>query len=188
MKNGRLPNAWLIGLGLLTASGVISLSAPAQSHGAQINYHVAPSVEIQATFDNGDPMANAQVAIFTPSDPATPWQTGLTDGAGNFRFSPDPNQLGDWEVQVRQAGHGDIITIPLQAEPSSGVLINSAPASSPAQKLLMTGLGLWGLLGTGLYFSRRSRAQPQVSEAQSNPTRSKQLDAGTSVADPSFPT
>lgn len=133
------------------------LTQPAQSHGAHIDYQIAPSVEVQAQFDNGELMVQAQVTVFAPSDPETPWQTGITDDDGSFSFSPDPSQTGDWEVQVRQAGHGSSITIPVGSDEA----IASATGGdlSPAQKLLMTGLGLWGLLGTGLYFSNRTRAQ-----------------------------
>lgn len=167
---------------LLTSLGLwaILLSSPARSHGAHIDYRIAPSVEVQAQFDSGEPMVQAQVAVFTPSNPEAPWQTGTTDEAGHFSFSPDPSQTGDWEVQVRQAGHGSIITIPV----SRNGAIASATGNnlSSAQKLLMTGLGLWGLLGTGLYFSNRSRTQLR-------PAKEEQADADaeTSVVDPPIP-
>jgi len=165
--------AGLIGFGLWTAL----LAQPAQGHGARVTHQVIPSVEVQALFDTGKPMAEAQVAVFAPGQPETPWQTGLTDEAGHFRFSPDPDQAGNWEVQVRQAGHGSMATIAVGAVGAAGggaIARSENPASasalvapathsgaSPAQIFLMTGLGLWGLLGTGLYFSRRPQpAQP----------------------------
>jgi len=184
--------AGLISFGLWTAL----LAQPAQGHGARVTHQVIPSVEVQALFDTGKPMAEAQVAVFAPGQPETPWQTGLTDEAGNFRFSPDPDQVGNWEVQVRQAGHGSMATIAVGAAGAVGAVgaagggaiarsANPASASaliapathsgaSPAQIFLMTGLGLWGLLGTGLYFSRRSQpAQPtqpaQPAQSASDP-------------------
>ncbi len=46
----------------------------------------------------------------------TPWLTGICDQQGRFSFTPDPDLPGTWDVQVRQAGHGDIIHIPVGAE------------------------------------------------------------------------
>lgn len=166
--------ACLIGLGLWASL----LAQPAQSHGASINYQVAPSVALQAQFDNGDPMAEAQVAIFAPDSPETPWQTGLTDEAGNFSFSPDASQAGEWEVQVRQAGHGTMVTIPVSGEGTIVAATDNGP--STAQKLLMTGLGLWGFIGTGLYFSNRSKGQAK------HPGQA-QADADTSALEPPIP-
>lgn len=184
--------ACLLGLGLWTSIGATLLIQPARSHGAHINYDIAPSIEVQAQYESGEPMAQAQVAVFTPSSPETPWQTGLTDEAGHYSFSPDTSQAGDWEVQVRQAGHGSIITIPVN---SDGAMASATGnALSPAQKLLMTGLGLWGLLGTGLYFSNRSKVQ--ASQANSPPTANRhrpasqdeaRADADTSSVEPPVP-
>lgn len=152
--------AYGIGIGL-SSLGLWSslLSQPAQSHGTQIDYQITPSVNVVAQYESGDAMSQAQVAVFAPDDPQTPWETGLTDATGRFQFSPAPRQSGNWEVQVRQAGHGSVITIPIAA--NGTVEPTTQGGLTLAHKLLMTGLGLWGFLGTGLYFSNRPRAQPR---------------------------
>jgi nickel transport protein len=73
-------------------------------------------------------MVDAQVSVFSPDDVTTPWITGTTDSQGNFIFMPDPSITGDWEVQVRQAGHGEIVVIPVAAQPPATE--SPAPSSS----------------------------------------------------------
>ena len=179
----RSAKKWLglsaLGLGLSLGTQL----APAQAHGARIRYEMQPSIGITAEYDSGDPMAQAQVAVFAPDNPETPWQTGLTDDAGRFRFSPDLStgqaQAGDWQVQVRQAGHGSIITVPLGTDGkiAPAALSDADPmgqAGAPfsrGQKLLMTALGLWGLLGTGLYFSKQTADQRTRGQPPSPPAR-----------------
>ena len=81
-------------------------------------------------------MAAAQVSVFAPDDVETPWITGTTDPAGNFAFVPDPAQSGRWEVQVRLAGHGEIVYVPLEAP--SVVTDSSAGVSLVAESPDMT--------------------------------------------------
>ncbi len=160
-------------------------SRRAIAHGANIDYHTTSALQIIATYDSGTPMAEAQVVVYSPEDPTTAWLTGTTDENGRFLFTPDPEIAGTWEVQVRQAGHGDIIAIPVnsttseasgdlpdealgEGEPSStGDTVAIASESSrsqsssafhslsPVQKGLMGGAVIWGFVGTALYFTPR---------------------------------
>jgi nickel transport protein len=160
----------------LTCSGV-AIAPQVLAHGAAIDYTVGQAISISAAYDSGTPMADAQVAVFTPSDPSTPWMTGTTDAEGRFTFMPDPSIPGNWEVQVRQAGHGDIISIPIgesaTAESPSGTPTGTttetarSTAESPAttgstgslstvQRWIMIACVIWGFIGTALFFSRRA--------------------------------
>ena len=127
------------------------------AHGANIEYQETSAVTIQAKYDDGTPMANAQVIVYAPSDRATPWLQGTTDESGNFSFVPDADSVGDWDVKVRQSGHGDITTIPVK---DGKLAINNMAASSsgagysPSQKIVMAAAVGWGFVGTGLFFSR----------------------------------
>ncbi len=171
MKNIKQIN-WLIGLSLL---GVVSCPGDAIAHGANIEYKSTSAMQIKATYDSGQPMANAQVTIYAPDDPATPWLTGMTDENGGFIFVPDPTKVGNWEVKVRQAGHGGIISIPggnsptaiNQNKPHAGSqsltqnqqLVSSHKYYTPMQKGLMIVSVGWGFVGTALFFSRKSLEQ-----------------------------
>jgi nickel transport protein len=140
----KRPMWWIIVVGVLLAG-----AATAVAHGARVTYILETVVQIQAAYDSGDPMAEAQVVVYAPNDPATPWLTGVADENGRFTFTPDPNLPGIWDVQVRQAGHGDIIHIPV------GGGAASAAGFTTAQIVLMSASVAWGLVGTALYFSRR---------------------------------
>lgn len=131
----------------------IALAAPLSvlAHGAKIEYSVNMAVEIVATYDSGEPMDAAQVTVYAPDDPATPWLSGTTDEDGCFTFTPDAEIPGTWDVQVRQAGHGDIIHIPIGEGTASG----GSTGFTPIQIVLMSASVIWGFVGTALYFSRK---------------------------------
>ncbi len=145
-----------------------SQSSPILAHGANINYRETQAIQIQATYDDGTPMANAQVVVYSPEDPATPWLKGNTDEEGYFSFVPDSNQQGNWDIKVRQSGHGDIISIPfpqqklpLAENTSQSTTSASTPSHNtpytPMQKIIMAIVGVWGFVGTALFFSRTPR-------------------------------
>ncbi|NJL00635.1 MAG: carboxypeptidase regulatory-like domain-containing protein [Spirulinaceae cyanobacterium RM2_2_10] len=184
MKRSRFGCPWLA---LLLLSGAL----PAQAHGSNVQFRTTEAIEIQAQFDSGTPMSEAQVTVYAPDDPATPWLQGITDERGHFTFTPDPARAGNWEVKVRQAGHGDIISVPVGELASETVIAqthaadstsaattaeptDSTPAATtaeqpaliaradwsgsaytPLQKWLMAASGLWGFIGTALFFTRR---------------------------------
>jgi nickel transport protein len=133
---------------------VLSLVLPAQAlaHGVNIEYSSDVEITIVAKYDTGSPMAGAQVAVYAPDDPTTPWLTGVCDDEGVFSFTPDTSKPGTWDVQVRLAGHGGIIHIPVgEGAASSGGL----GGYSWLQIAIMAACVFWGSVGTALYFRRR---------------------------------
>lgn len=113
-------------------------------------------------------MASAQVVVYSPQNPNEPWTTGQTNEQGEFEFSPDAN--GNWEVVVRQAGHGTTVSVPVVpltqaaqiASADTPASLATAIASSseplPLQRWASAGAALWGLVGTALFFSRRKQS------------------------------
>lgn len=136
----------------LAALGLLSMPAIALAHGTQIQARMTSAVEIQATYDNQAPMAGAQVQVFSPSDPQTPVMTGSTDEEGKFRFTPD--QDGNWEVAVRQAGHGSIAVIPVSLDGTIADNLAPSPGLTGLQRGIVAGAVTWGCVGTALYFRR----------------------------------
>ncbi len=149
MATRRLAVLLLLGLALVTLGGL------ARAHGAKISYTIDPTVHLVAAYDSGEPMADAQVTVYAPADPATPWLTGMTDAEGRFSFVPDAAQIGSWDVQVRAAGHGDMVHIPI----GEGAALSGTTGFTTAQIVLMAACVVWGCVGTALYFSRRRPAR-----------------------------
>ena len=130
----------------------LGLPITAYAHGAKIEYTVNMTIELVAAYDNGEPMAGAQFVVYAPDDPSTPWLTGVCDDEGRFSFTPDTSKPGTWDIQVRQAGHGDIVHIPV-GEDTVGT--GGTGGYTPLQIVLMAACVIWGSVGTALYFSRR---------------------------------
>lgn len=146
----------------------------ALAHGVRIESEPIQSLQMRAMFESGDPMANAQVTIYSPANPETPWQQLSTDDQGYFVFTPDHSVLGDWEVEVRQAGHGDLVRVEVNGKNNGFSLTNAGRAGhsgqSPVQKWVTIAAVVWGFVGTALFFSQR---QPQPS-ARTNAETSAQ--------------
>jgi nickel transport protein len=136
---------------------VLSLLLPTQAlaHGVNIQYSSDIKIEIVARYDTGTPMAGAQVTVYAPDDPSTPWLTGVCDDEGRFSFTPDASIPGSWDVQVRLAGHGGIVHVPVgEGTATSGGI----GGYSFLQIALMAACVIWASIGTALYFRRRRLA------------------------------
>lgn len=131
---------------------VFCLPATSYAHGAKIEYTTATSIEIVAKYDSGEPMAEAQVSVYAPDNPSTPWLTGTCDEKGRFSFNPDVSIPGTWDVQVRQAGHGDMIHINIEEGSVTG---GSSSDYSTGQIIIMAACVIFGIAGTALFFVRR---------------------------------
>ncbi|MCF2972622.1 hypothetical protein L1047_15610 [Synechococcus sp. Nb3U1] len=156
--SGRLKLALgLIGLSLLIAR-------VASAHGVEASYRAIPTFQIKARYDTGEPMGSAQVTVFAPTDPATPWQEGQTNAAGQFVLQPDPQLSGLWQVRIRQAGHGVLLNVPVGEDAAIAAGVSSSPSFGPLQRGVMAACVIWGCLATALFFSTpRRETQPSRS-------------------------
>lgn len=166
----------LSSLVLIVATTSVISQSKAFGHGVAIEYQATEAISIQAKYDSGKPMSNAQVVIYSPANPSEAWQKGVTDDEGKFTFVPENNLTGNWTVKVRSAGHGNVISIPLQSqnpevynntqekmsansnnrqEKTSSVTSSTTGELSLSQKILMAITGSWGFIGTALFFSRQ---------------------------------
>ncbi len=160
-----------LNLTLALTLGWAGWALPAIAHGLTVEHRQVSSVEIEARFETGEPMAQAQVLVYAPANPTEPWQQGTTDDQGNFSFTPDTSQPGSWEVMVRQAGHGVVTTVLVEnpspensvsdpeteAEGESNSLISPSTGLSPVQQGITIGSVIWGFIGTALFFARGKR-------------------------------
>jgi nickel transport protein len=152
MGNKWVAIAAVIGVLMLN----LLLPVTALAHGVTIQYSSDTEITIVAKYDTGTPMAGAQVTVYAPDDPSTPWLTGVCDDEGHFSFTPDASKPGIWDVQVRLAGHGGMIHIPVGGD--STTTSGGLGGYSHLQIALMAACVIWGCIGTALYFRRRRLA------------------------------
>ncbi|MBA7593495.1 hypothetical protein ES703_00418 [subsurface metagenome] len=139
---------------------ILGLPTEVHAHGVVIKYTSDIEIEIVATYDTGEPMDGAQVLVYAPDDPSTPWLTGVCDDKGHFTFTPDTSKPGIWDVKIRQAGHGGIIHIPVGEDAvATG---SSGGGYSGLQIVLMAACVTWGIIGTALYLSSRKTARKRA--------------------------
>lgn len=127
------------------------LSINAYAHGVIVKYTVDIAINISAIYEDGTPMAGAQVTVYAPGEPLTPWLTGVCDEKGCFTFTPDPSKPGIWSVRVRHMGHGAMLYIPIGDDRVGA----GGTGYTPLQLAVMAGCVVWGFIGTALFFSKR---------------------------------
>ena len=134
------------------------------AHGVLIDAKPIPSFQIQVRYESGEPMANAQINVYAPTNPQNVWLQTLTDENGYFLFTPDPNVSGIWDIQARLAGHGELLQLEVKED---GAIHQIDPSrGNPVQKWLMIAAVVWGFVGTALFFSNR---QPPTNRVLSPP-------------------
>ncbi|AGL00288.1 carboxypeptidase regulatory-like domain-containing protein [Desulfoscipio gibsoniae] len=136
----------------ILAVSLLVWPAAAFAHGVDINYQTKTAVEIEAKYDTGQPVSEGQVTVYAPDNPAKPWTTGKADENGRYIFTPDPAKPGTWDVQVRLAGHGGMVPVPVGVDSDVAA---AGTGYTTMQIVLMSACVIWGLVGTALYFARR---------------------------------
>ena len=133
---------------------LLILPGAALAHGVSVKYKTASSIEVTAAYDTGTPLSEGQVAVFSPDNPSVPWLKGKCDENGRFTFTPDSSKPGTWDVQVRLAGHGGMIHIPVGTAGDEKAA-SGGTGYSNLQIVVMSASAAWGFIGTALFFSRR---------------------------------
>ena len=138
-----------LGLGLVPVQ-------QAWAHAALVTAHPVPGLLIQAQYDTGEPMASAQVVVYGPNNPTAPTISGITNAKGQFRFVPTIGETGTWSIQVRQAGHGAMVHVPIHEDGVSPSHEHRHTSGLTAlQKAIMAAAVVWGFIGTALFFQSR---------------------------------
>ena len=136
---------------------LFALPSIVQAHGVKIEYGEAEgAVGIVAKYDSGEPMANAEVVVYAPDDRQTVWLTGKCDEEGRFAFFPKASVWGTYDIQVRQAGHGEMIHVEINED--GKVVGGGSSGYSTTQIVIMAICVIWGVIATALYFSNRRKA------------------------------
>lgn len=143
----------------LAALTVLALPTSALGHSVETNYVFNDQLELQSLFSTGEPLQGATVQVFSPENPEQPWLEGKTDAEGRFAFEPDTQIPGNWEVMIRDQGHGDILTVPVDEQ---GVDVNLISGEMNLHMHYMAGpLSLVGVVLAGGAVALRQRLQAQ---------------------------
>ena len=98
----------------VAVAGLMVVGSIALAHG--VKHRVFPGgTGIEASYDDGSPMAFCDVTVFAPDDQDGEYQTGTTDPHGRFAFVPDTN--GVWTLTVDD-GMGHLVSAVVQAGPN----------------------------------------------------------------------
>ena len=128
---------------------------PVYGHGAWVTWEIlGDSIHISASFDNGQPLGLAQVTVFSGAAPSVPYLAGMTDENGEFSFLPDKEESLSWDIQVRKAGHGDIVSVSLSED---SIVDNEQSRFTTLQIVLMSTCVVWGFVGTAFFFASKRK-------------------------------
>lgn len=126
----------------------------ASAHGTKVTTRVEGNqFIIDALYDSGEPMADAQILVYAPNDPQKVWLKDSADEQGHFAFDLDPTIQGSWSVAIRTAGHGQIIYVEVD---QNGVQIVQRQERSSQDKLLLAG-AIVAILGAIAYVFWRKK-------------------------------
>lgn len=126
----------------------------ASAHGTDIVWQIADGVVIiDAVFDSGEPMVNAQIVAYAPDNPSEPYFQGIADENGHIEFPIDAAITGSWDISIRTAGHGEMLHVPVDSSASS-VIGAGNQGRSQTQTILLAGAVIVVLGGVALYFMR----------------------------------
>ncbi|HSH05704.1 MAG TPA: hypothetical protein VLL52_24520 [Anaerolineae bacterium] len=132
---------------------LLLLPTIAYAHGTVITLGIAtpPTITINALYDTGEPMSEAQILVYAADDPRNAWHTGTADTAGNYQFDLDTNIEGQWSIAIRTAGHGEIRYLYVAR---NGDITLEQPEKRPLwQTALMATIVIVALLGIAWYYS-----------------------------------
>jgi len=145
----------------LAALALLSTPQKAFGHAVETNYLFEDELQIQTLFSHGEPLTDAKVQVFSPENPEEPWLEGKTDAEGRFSFAPDTELAGDWEIIIQEKGHGDMLTVPVDAQ---GVDVELISDAGEVHMHYMTGpLTFVGAVVAGGAFALRKRVKALLS-------------------------
>jgi nickel transport protein len=135
---------------LVLTAVLISVRAPA--HGVRLAGRADPP-GIEARYADGAPIAHAEVQVWAPDDPDTPWQLGATDREGRFAFIPA--HPGAWRLEIDDGlGHGESIVLTVTEDGRTGFA--AASGAGPGWLRWWAGIAtVFGLFGAARLVRRR---------------------------------
>jgi nickel transport protein len=113
----------------------------------------APAVIVRAAYGGSEAVSFSKVEVFSPQEPAQPFQTGLTDRRGYVSFVPDSS--GVWRVVVDdEEGHRRDLPITVPDPFRSDAQIPAVRSSRVERAMLGVALMVGG---TGFLYGFKAR-------------------------------
>ncbi len=132
---------------------MISAASILYAHGAKYEILSRGVLGVKASYEAGDPMADARVMVYAPNSSEVFFLT-KTDKNGIASFSPD--RAGLWTLMIRDnTGHGLRVNLNVDDTMTVSQGDRAAGTTTPLQKIIMAICVIWGLMGTALYFKRK---------------------------------
>ena len=127
------------------------IPAAATAHEVLHRVEAGGAMAVKVFESDGDVADNAVYEVYSPKDPARPFQTGHTDRNGYLSFVPDAR--GKWRVKVTQDdGHG----IDIQIDPGSAAA-RGTDGGAPWYWRLAGGIVIITVVFAGLYLAAKHR-------------------------------
>ncbi len=134
---------------LLTLIIAFSASGVA-AHGSESHVDIDGNVvTVNADYDDGEGMGEAQVVVYAPDNGDEPWLTGVADADGLYSFEPDTSIVGEWKIELRSAGHGETLYVMVNDDGT----ISADEHSAISGRMVLIGVAFIAALGiAGFYF------------------------------------
>jgi len=99
---------------LLVLVSLLGFPSQAFAHGVETNYNLnIKSLELQSLFSTGEAFKDAPVIVHPPAGSDYAPVEGRTNEQGMFVFEPDYSVSGEWEVEIGEDSHWDMLVIPV---------------------------------------------------------------------------
>ena len=126
------------------------------AHGVHHSVTRDEAVIVNAMYQGNEPMAYAEVKIYSPADSEVEYQNARTDKNGKFAFYPD--MKGEWTIKVNDGmGHGFTEKVDVSTIHDAGHS-HAHSGLSATHKVIMTICIVWGFAGFYFYFKSRQPA------------------------------
>ena len=153
-------------LASILALGLFGGPFGADAHGTAFKLLQDPTLAaVQFRYSDGEPMAYAEVMVFSPQDTKVEHQNGRTDKLGKFAFCPD--MFGAWRITANDGmGHLCEATVKVAGREATGEVVDrpqqetavTSPVEGTRTLKVIAGLSLIGNLGfASWFFSRKFR-------------------------------
>ncbi len=128
------------------------LAGAADAHGVGYRLSGRTPVSLEFFYSTGETMAYTAAKVYSPTDDRIEFQSGRTDAAGCFAFTPDSD--GIWRVVVQdEEGHRVEAKIPVAPVSSDSSLRKSIPTASQGSLPNGASLAIRACLGVSLLFN-----------------------------------